>query len=302
MTHVVVIGAGSVGVACASSMLASGLPRRLTLADLDHAKAEGEALDFAHAAPMLGGATVDAMPLAEVSGGELCVITAGAKQRPGESRLDLRTRNEEALDRIAERLEAGGLPRVCLVVTNPVDLATERLRRRWEGRVHVLGTGTVLDTMRLRGLLSRRLAVSAESVHAWVVGEHGDSSVCLLDSARVAGVPLATFLERRGQALDEALRTSIESEVRGAAYRVIERKGATSHAIGVVVARIARAIARDERSVLPVTVPVEPGVSFGAPAVVGRNGAEPAGPPELSPREKAAWDASLGALRAANAR
>lgn len=300
MNHVVVVGAGAVGVAAATSIAHAKLARRVTLVDHDRAKAEGEALDLAHASPFLGDLTVDAAPLAACGGADLAVITAGAKQRPGESRLELLARNVAVMSAIAEEMEGAGLPAVALVVTNPVDVMAELLARRWEGRgVAVLGSGTLLDTMRLRHTLARRFDVSPESVHGWVVGEHGDSSVCLLDSARVGGVSLAEHAARLKAPWGESERAEVVRGVRGAAYAIIERKGATCHAIGVATARIARAVARDERAILPVTVRVAAELSLGAPAVVGRHGARFIGLPEMSPRERDAFEASVAAVRGA---
>lgn len=299
MSEISIVGAGAVGVAIAASLLHGRLTSHLVLCDLDDAKAEGEALDFAHASPLLGGPTVEARPLRRLGRSRVCIVTAGVKQRAGETRLELLTRNVAALSQIAATLEANGLPEVVVLVTNPVDVLTEMLRRRWaKAPVAVLGTGTVLDTMRLRHHLARSLDVSADSVHGWVLGEHGDSSVVLLDSTRVGGVPLATFLARRGRSL-EAERATLEAAVRGAAYTIIERKGATSHGIGAVTARIVRAITADERVVLPVSAPAADGISAGVPCVVGARGAEPMGAPEMSPREASAFEASLVALQKA---
>jgi L-lactate dehydrogenase len=300
MSHIVVVGTGAVGVAVATSILHASLASRLTLADMNAAKAEGEALDFAHAGPLVGATRVEATAMSDLVGGDLCILTAGAKQRHGETRLQLLARNIEAMDSIAQRLEAGGLPNVVLVVTNPVDVLTENLRRRWAGRgVHVLGSGTVLDTMRLRRELGARLYVAAESVHAWVVGEHGDSSVILADSARVAGIPLKEFWRRRRGSFRAEDAAELTQAVRGAAAEIIERKGATSHAIGMVTARIARAIVRNERAVLAVSAPVGPDVCAGVPSLVGRDGAEPVGLPEMSEAERAQFEASIGTLREA---
>lgn len=300
--HLSVVGAGAVGVACAVSLLHSRLVGRLSLYDLQAEKAEGEALDLAHGAPLLGGTRVDGGGLERLEAGEVCVVTAGAKQRPGEDRLALLARNEEALDRIAETLERRGLPRVVVVVTNPVDPMTEALRRRLSGKgVAVLGSGTLLDTLRLRRAISVDLGLSPESVHAHVVGEHGDSSVCLLDSGRAGGLPLAEAYRERGLALDEERRRALAGEVRGAAYRIIEKKGATSHAVGIAVARIVRAIVADERVVLPVSAPVEPGTCAGIPCVLGAEGARPLPLVGLSERESTELAKSLAVLRARSA-
>jgi L-lactate dehydrogenase len=296
--HVSVIGAGSVGVAVASSILHGGHARRLSIFDLAGEKAAGEALDFAHASPMLGDAEVDGGAMDAVVAGDVCVITAGVKQRPGESRQGLLERNRTAIRSIAEAIETRGLPRIAIVVTNPVDAMTHALASRWRDRgTVVFGSGTLLDTLRLRAALARRLSVSGESVHAYVIGEHGDSSVSLLESAEVGGLPIAEVARRRGIGWDPDAEWSAAHEgVRSAAYRVIERKGATCHAIGIATARIVRAIARDQRAVLPVSV-AHAGVSISLPAIVGREGATSLGVPSWTAREAAAFEASLGVVR-----
>ncbi|NOU27031.1 MAG: L-lactate dehydrogenase [Polyangiaceae bacterium] len=299
--HVTILGAGAVGVSSAVSILHNRICARLSLYDLVADKARGEALDLAHGAPLLGGVTVDGGGLDEVEGGDVCIVTAGAKQRPGEDRLALLARNERALDDIARVWEARGMPRVVVVVTNPVDVMTEALRRRLQGtNVSVFGSGTLLDTLRLRHALSRMLDLAPDSIHASVVGEHGDSSVCLLDSGRAGGRTLEAALGAKGIALDEAFRQSIAEQVRGAAYQIIARKGATSHAIGVAVARITRAVVGDERAVLPVSAPVEPGVCAGTPCILGSTGATPLGLDSfpLSPRERDDVARSVDVLRA----
>ncbi len=296
--HVTVIGAGAVGVAAAVSILHGRIVSRLSLFDLFGDKARGEALDLAHAAPLFGGATVEGGGLDEIHGGDLCIVTAGAKQHPGEDRLSLLARNEKALDDIAAALEMRPLPRVVLVVTNPVDVMTEAMRRRLAPKgVHVLGSGTLLDTLRLRYALSGLLDISPESIHASVVGEHGDSSVCLLDSGRAGGLPLADAFRAKGLVLDDERRRTLATDVRGAAYQIIARKGATSHAIGVAVARITRAIVGDERVVLPVSAPVDSGTCAGIPCVLGAHGASPLPLSALSEREQSEVDHSMAILR-----
>ncbi len=297
--HVSIIGAGAVGVAVATSILHGRFAPRLSLFDMNADKARGEAMDLAHAAPLLGNANVTGGGMTEVIGGDICVITAGVKQRPGEDRLALLARNCDALEQIATTLEAQGLPRVVIMVTNPVDLMTEIMRRRLAPKgVAVLGSGTLLDTLRLRYTLSRLLNMAPSSIHVSVVGEHGNSSVSLLDSGRAGGLPLAQTFEANNLRFDDTQRASLAADVRGAAFEIIARKGATSHAIGVAVARIVQAIATDEHVVLPVSAVVEPGMCAGVPCVLGRHGATPLPWPGLSDREQQALDQSLAILRA----
>lgn len=297
--HVSIIGAGAVGVSSAVSILHGRIVSRLSIYDILPDKARGEAMDLAHGAPLFGGVTVDGGGMADIETGDVCVVTAGAKQRPGEDRQSLLARNESALDDICEILEKRGLPKVVLVVTNPVDIMTEAMRRRLAPfGVSVLGSGTLLDTLRLRYALSGLLDLSPESIHASVVGEHGDSSVCLLDSARAGGIPLGAVFASKGLVFDEALREKLAADVRGAAYEIIARKGATSHAIGVAVARIVRAIVGDERAVLPVSVAAEPGMCAGLPSVLGADGAKPLALSSLSDREQEALARSFAILRA----
>jgi L-lactate dehydrogenase len=298
MLHLSVIGAGSVGVAVVSAIVQGRLARRVSLFDMAASKAEGEALDFAHAAPLLDNVVVEGGGLEGAIGGDVCVITAGVKQREGESRVALLARNARAISSIAEALEARPLPRIAIVVTNPVDAMTTWLRARWASRgVTVVGSGTLLDTLRLRAHIARRLTVSAESVHAYVIGEHGDSSVSLLDSASAAGVTLAELANRRGVSWDEDVEWELAQRyVRQAANAVIARKGATCHAIGVSVARIVRAIAHHESAVLPLSVPYDD-VTISTPACIHGGGIDPLGVPTMSEREREAFAASLAAVR-----
>jgi L-lactate dehydrogenase len=272
----------------------------LGLYDVIGDKARGEALDFAHAAPLLGGVEVHGAPVDEVHAGDVCILTAGVKQHPGQSRLDLLQANIESMSRMIELLARRGLPQMVIVVTNPVDVMTELARRQLAGRnVAVLGSGTYLDSMRLRHALATRLAIAGESVHAHVVGEHGDSSVPLLDSAHAGGTPLHEALLRLGTPLDDELRATLQREVRGAAATIIGRKGATSHAIGVAVSRIVRACVDDERVVLPASAPVANDLCAGVPCILDRRGATPIGYPPLSAWERQQLDRSLEVLRSA---
>jgi L-lactate dehydrogenase len=194
-----IVGAGGVGVAAASALIMRGLAGRVTVYARDGGAAHGLALDFMHARPLLSHIEVRGRGLDEIEREDILIITAGHHTSPGETRLDILNQNIIVMDNVATAIEAGELPRVALVVTNPLDVMTEYLTRRWEGRpVAVMGSGTALETLRLTDRVARECGVHPRSVHAWVVGEHGDSCVFLLDSAVVGTLPLVEFAAQRG--------------------------------------------------------------------------------------------------------
>lgn len=319
MGDICIIGMGAVGTATAGALLRDGLASRLTLVDANHDKARGEALDFRHAGALYPRCQVEARTFDELSPADIVVLTAGVKTRPGESRLNLIDRNLAAADDIATRLERTGLPRTLLVLTNPVDAMTEYFSRRWENRgCVVFGSGTALDSQRLREALATRLGVGSASVHAWVVGEHGDSSVCLFSSARVGALPLEDFARQVGRELEASHFADLESSVRTAAYDVIRLKGATAHAIGLTAGALVKAMVRNERIVVPVSVRVPQallaspafGLSEGPhgplcaslPCVLGEHGPETILRPAFHESEAKAFGASLRVLEDVNSR
>ena len=296
MAEIAIVGAGAVGVACAGSVLRQGLASRLVFYDRDGDRALGEALDFQHAAPLLPGCAVEGRPISEASPADVAIITAGA--RPEGDRLSVIESNLQVAAQVQEAM-SDALPTVAIVISNPVDVVTEFFTRAWAPHgVNVFGTGTALDTWRLRELLAARLRIHPASVHAWVIGEHGASAVFPFSLARVGPYPLREFAESRELALDPA---AIADEVRGAGRRVQLLKGLTSSAIALTAARLAAHVVRERGAIVPVSLRVEPGLSASLPAEVGAEGAI-AGPlPDLDDDERKAWDASLDVLRAAAA-
>ena len=291
-----ILGTGWVGSSVAISVLHAGIAGELLLADARDAVAEGEAMDLAHGAAFYPAASVRAVVADELRDTEALVIAAGRGGRPGESRLDLLRDNAATLRALAAPLrDYRGL---VVVVTNPVDVLTYVVAES-SGLPpeRVIGTGTMLDTARLRQVLGRELQLDPRSVHAQVVGEHGDSEVVLWSSASVGGTPLRSWpgwtAEREGP---------IAHEVRTAAYEIIRRKGATNHAIGLVTAALLRSSLRDERRVLTVSR-VQTGsfglrdVALSLPAVVGAEGAVEVVPPEMDADEREALLRSAGVLR-----
>lgn len=293
-----IIGTGWVGSSVAISTLHAGLAQELLLHDARAAVAEGEAMDLAHGASFYPAAGVRSVPVDEMVGADAVVIAAGRGGRSGESRLDLLNDNARVIRGLAERFRRyDGL---VIIVTNPVDVLTyEFARASGLPAERVLGTGTMLDTARLRQMIGRTLAIDPQSVHAQVVGEHGDSEVVLWSSARAAGVPLARWPSWTADA-----EAGIGASVRTAAYEIIRRKGATNHAIGLVTAALLRALLRDERRVLTVSR-VQHGiagvrdVALSLPAIVGRGGAAQVIAPELNEAERIALDRSADVLRGA---
>jgi L-lactate dehydrogenase len=299
MAEIAIVGAGAVGVACAGSVLRQGLASRLVFYDRNGDRAIGEALDFQHAAPLLPDCAVDGRALADATPADIAVITAGARPEPGADRMTVIDSNLEVAAAVADAL-AGALPRVAIVVSNPVDVLTEFFTRLWAPHgVNVFGTGTALDSWRLREILAARLSIHPGSVHSWVIGEHGLSAVFPFSIARVGPFPLREFAARRELALDTG---AIAEEVRLAGPHVHELKGSTSSAIALTAARLAAHVVREHGAIVPVSVRVEEGVCGSLPAQIGPDGAGPGLMPELDEGELRAWDASLDALRTATAR
>jgi L-lactate dehydrogenase len=258
-------------------------------------------MDLAHGQALVGRTDVRAGAYEDLSRAHVVVVAAGVNQRPGESRIKLLERNLDVFADIASALDRHAPSSVLLVATNPVDILTHALQEL-SSRPHssIVGTGTLLDTARLRAALGRRYEVSPKSVHAQILGEHGDSAVPVWSSAAIGGLLLRerTVL---GKTLDEDARRALFDEARGAAAEIIERKGYTSLGIGIVIARLVERILSDQRTVVPVSVRAHGEYELGdvclsLPAVVGASGAESTIPPELDDDELSALRRSAAAL------
>lgn len=291
-----IIGTGWVGSSVAISTLHAGIAHELLLYDINTGLAEGEAMDLSHGSSFYQPAIVRSTTPDEMRDATAIVIAAGRGGRPGESRLDLLKDNGRVIRDLG--LHFRSFSGTVIVVTNPVDVLTHQFAVASGLPIErVLGTGTMLDTARLRNVLSRKLDIAPQSIHAQVVGEHGDSEVVLWSSARVAGVPLA-----RWPGWDANEQPLIATEVRTAAYEIIRRKGATNHAIGLVTARLLESIVRDEKRVLTVSR-VQDGtlgirdVALSLPTIVGANGGGDVIAPELSDGERHALERSAGILK-----
>ncbi len=300
---VAVIGCGFVGSACAFALMQHGLYSDMVLIDANRARAEGEAEDIAHGLLFAKPMNIRAGDYADAADAAMAVVTAGANQKPGETRLDLVRRNSAIMLSVLGELKKAGFAGNILVVSNPVDVLTRVAQMHAglpEGRV--FGSGTVLDTARLRYLLGEHLDVDNRSVHAFIVGEHGDSEIALWSSATVSGVPLHDFCEMRGYFDHENAMREIGESVKNSAYRIIERKGATYYGIAMAVLRICEAVVRDEKSILPVSAALHgefgiEDVTLSVPAIVGKEGVEKIVPVSLSEDERTRLHYSADVLR-----
>ncbi|MET0388350.1 MAG: L-lactate dehydrogenase [Polyangiales bacterium] len=293
-----IIGTGWVGSSVAISTLQSGIARELVLCDMRREIAEGEAMDLSHGAAFYPSVDVRAGDLDDMRDCDAVVIAAGRSGGPTDSRLSLLRENSAIVGELARRLKQ--LCGLLVIVTNPVDVLTQiALEASGLPAERVIGTGTMLDTARLRHAIGRELSVDPRSVHAQVVGEHGDSEVVLWSSAQVGGVPLRQW---RGWKQTTELR--LASEVRRAAYEIIRRKGATNHAIGLVTANLLRWALRGERRVLNVSSSQHgafglEGVALSLPTIVAAGGVAEVLEPQLDEYEAMAFQKSAGTLRAA---
>ncbi len=298
-----IVGTGHVGVAAAYAFFMRGLASEIILIDKDAERAAGEAMDLMHGQVFFERITVRAGHYPDLSQAQLVVITAGVAQRAGESRLDLLNRNAAVFREIVGQLDNHTPHSVLLIASNPVDIltyVTQKVSKRSSSRV--IGTGTMLDTGRFRALLGAHYGIDPRSVHAYIVGEHGDTEVPLWSTARIAGLPLVnhTVLDRPWQ---QAEMERLFTQVRDAAYTIIDRKGYTNTAIGMAIVRLAEAVLDDQRSVLPVSriLNGEYGLSevcLSIPSVIGINGVEGAVMPKLDVAELEALRYSAETLQA----
>jgi L-lactate dehydrogenase len=299
-----IVGSGFVGATAAYAIVMRGVAREVVLVDRDEKRASAEADDILHAVPFANPVEVRAGDYPDLAGSQVVILTAGVGQRPGESRLELLERNAVVFKEIVGKIIAAAPTAVLLVASNPVDVMTHIASAYALGAGapagRVLGSGTTLDTARFRALLGRSLGVDSQHVHAYVLGEHGDSEVFNWSQVTVGGMPLAAFPLAAGcEKLDESGREEIEELVRGAADRIIEGKKATYYGIGSALARIVESILYDQRSILTVCSPLGAdacggsrgleefeGVTLALPRIVGGSGVLQTMAPSLDEKER----------------
>jgi L-lactate dehydrogenase len=254
-----VVGTGFVGSTAAYALVMRGVGREIVLVDKNTKRAEAEADDILHAVPFAHPIEISAGDYTDLAGCRVVIMAAGVNQKPGETRLALLSRNAGVFRDVIPQIVTHAPDSVIVVATNPVDVMTHytagiAAEHGWEpGRV--LGSGTTLDTARFRALLGRSLGVDSQHIHAYVVGEHGDSEVLVWSRVSIGGIPLDEFISAGHDGFDQAARDSIDQQVRRAAYHIIEGKGATYYGIGSALARIADAILHDQNAILSVCAP-----------------------------------------------
>lgn len=287
-----IIGAGQVGMAIAYSLLIQATLDEMVLVDVDRDKLEGEVMDLVHGLPFVEPAIVRAGTVADCQGADIVVITAGAKQQPGETRLQLLERNLSIFKKLIPDLLHACPEAIFLVVSNPVDVMSYIT---WKlsalPATSVIGSGTVLDSARFRYLLAQELQLDPRSIHASIIGEHGDSEVAVWSRVNVAGTPLQSLTPELGTPAGSAQSSHIFEQVKNAAYEIIRRKGATSYAIGLAVTQIVQAILRDQNRVLTVSCLTHglygtEDVYLSLPAVLNRHGVSRLVQLVLSPQEE----------------
>lgn len=292
MAKIVIIGAGFVGSTTAYALMIGGTAQEIVLIDKVEEKARGEAMDLNHGASFIQPINIYAGDYKDCQEADIIIITAGASQRPGETRLDLVETNTAIMSEIIYRIMEYNTSAILLIVTNPVDIMSFVAWKNSDlPHSKVIGSGTVLDTSRFRHLLSVRCGIDPRNVHGYVIGEHGDSEFPLWSTANIGGVPLERFCENCTRACSSRNREEISQKVREAAYEIIEGKGATYYAIALAVRRITESILRDEHSVLTVSTYIDDiyGISdiyLSVPCILGKNGVESIIPFELDDTER----------------
>ena len=299
----VMVGCGFVGSASVFALMQSGLFSEIAMIDADMDKAEGEAMDISHGIPFAKHMRVYAGNYDDVRDAGIVIVTAGANQKPDETRLDLVHKNVGIFKSIIPEIAGRDFNGILLIVANPVDILTavaKKLSGLPENRV--IGSGTVLDTGRLKTRLSDHLGVDSRSIHAFIIGEHGDSEIAAFSSANVSGIPLNDFCEMRGHYSHDESEKNIAEEVKNAAYEIIQRKRATYFGVAMAVKRICECIVRDEKSILPVSTMMHgeqgiDGVVLSMPCIVGSDGIETQVPIKLDEDELKRLRDSAGILK-----
>lgn len=303
LRKVAMIGCGFVGSASAFSLMQSGLFSEMVLIDANKEKAEGEAMDISHGILFARPMKIYAGDYDDIADAAIIVITAGANQKTGETRLDLVHKNVAIFKSIIPEIVKRDFHGILLIVANPVDILTHvALKLSGYPENRVIGSGTVLDTGRLKYELGKHLGVDSRSVHSFIIGEHGDSEIAAWSSTNITGISLNDFCEMRGHFEHDKATYEIAEKVKNSAYEIIKRKDATYYGIAMAVKRICEVIMRDEKAILPVSAMMhgEYGISdvvLSTPAIIGKNGVETKVAISLNEKEMAALRKSAKTLK-----
>ncbi len=300
---VIVIGAGSVGTTYIYALLQTGIADEVVLIDIDKKRVEGEIMDLSHGLPYIPPVVVRGGEYSECADASIIVVTAGAKQSPGQSRRELVQKNADIVKSICMEIRDTGSQATMIMVTNPVDALTQvALKHLQWPRDRVIGSGTVLDSARFRFMLSRHCGVDVHNIHAYILGEHGDSELAAWSLTHVAGVPIREYCKICRQCDPKVAYKDIFERVRDSAYHIIDYKGSTFFGIGMSLVRITGAILRNEHSVLTVSSMLEgeyglTDICLSIPCVLGQDGIERLIAPKLPDDELKALKNSAQALR-----
>lgn len=300
---IAIIGAGGVGATTAYALMVQGIGSEIVLIDVNKDKAEGEAMDLRHGASFVNPVNIYAGEYQDLADAKLIVITAGAAQKPGETRLDLVKKNTGIFKNIISSISKYNKEGILLVVTNPVDILTYLSWKLSDFPANrVIGSGTVLDTSRFRSLLSKNCGVAASNVHGYIIGEHGDSEVPVWSLTNIAGTQIKDYCPICSQECEDNELEEISKQVKNAAYEIIDKKGATFYAIALAVARIARAILKDENAVLTVSSLMDgyygiEDISLSLPAIINSNGIKKVLELPLAPQEEKDFKGSARNLK-----
>lgn len=300
---VVMIGCGFVGSASAFSLMESGLFSEMVMIDSNRERAEGEAMDISHGVPFARPMKIYAGDYDDISDAAVIIITAGANQQPGETRLDLVKKNIGIYQQIIPEIAKRNFKGILLIVSNPVDILTyTAIKLSGLPERRVIGSGTVLDTARLKYKVGEHLDIDSRSVHAFIIGEHGDSEIAAWSSANISGIALNDFCEMRNHYDHKCATDKIAKDVRNSAYEIISKKKATYYGIAMSVKRICEAIIRDEKSILPISSMMKgeygiEDVVLSMPAIVGKNGLETHVPISLNEEEVVKLQKSAATLK-----
>ena len=306
MRKTAIIGAGQVGSAIAYTLAISGLAGEIALIDTNENRARGEATDITHGMPLCPPAKITGGGYGLLEGAELVIMTAGASQKPGEDRRSLAGRNIEIMDSVSRQLRARCPECILLTVTNPVDTITRAaIQMTGFPPRRVFGSGTTLDTLRMRAMLAEHTNLDPRNIHGFVLGEHGDSEFAAWSSVSISGMTMAEYCRDCGQCdwqLPSRMEAAFDADVRRAAYKVIEMKGSTNYAIAMAVRRIVQAVMRDEKSILTVSslLTGQYGINdvcLSLPCVIGKRGVERVIPIKLTAEEELSLRRSADAIR-----